>query len=186
MPPKTKKNAPPTTPTPRRGTHKSRNQPQPPPEFNSNIELTSTDDSPAMREIRQMLGSLNTDMATMSYRMDQFQASSVDITAFQPAAAVLSAQPGTRAGVTSSATRSSIDSTRHISQHWPSRMMKLTGRRKLGLRQAGELPVHQVSYDQLILQPYVKSFGLMNTCIPVKASRPNMCPWTPWLLSRGT
>ena len=38
----------------------------------------STDDSPAMMELREMLGSLTTALVTS--RMDQLQASSVDIT----------------------------------------------------------------------------------------------------------
>ena len=74
MPPKSKKNAPPSTP--RSGTHKSRSKPQLPLEFNSNNELTSTDDSPAMKELRQTLGTLTTALAMMSSRMNQIKASS--------------------------------------------------------------------------------------------------------------
>ena len=84
--------------------HTSRSKPQLPPEFNSNNELTGTDDSPALMELRQMLGNLTTALAMMSSRMDQFQASSVDITSAQPMAAVLSAQHGTSPGGNSTAT----------------------------------------------------------------------------------
>ena len=90
MPPKSKKNAPPSTP--RRGTHKSRSKPQPPPEFQSNEELMSTDESSTMMEFRQKLGNLTTALVTMATRMGQFsqgKASQVDTT---------SAQPGTSAG----------------------------------------------------------------------------------------
>ena len=99
MPPKSKKNAPPSTP--RRGTHKSRSKPHPPPEFQSNIELVSMDDSSTMMELRQRLGILTTALVMMASRMDQFdqgKASSVDSTSAQPAAAVLSAQPMTSWG----------------------------------------------------------------------------------------
>ena len=59
-----------------------------------------------MMELRQMLGNLTTALATMSSTMDQFQASSVDITSAQPTVAVLTAQPGTRAGGTTTASAS--------------------------------------------------------------------------------
>ena len=90
MPPKNKKNAPPTTP--RRGMHKPSSKPQLPPEFQSNEELTRMDESSTMMEFRLMLGTLTTALVTMAMRMDQLshdKASKVDIT---------SAQPGTSAG----------------------------------------------------------------------------------------
>ena len=117
MPPKNKKNAP--LSTPKRGTYMSRSKAQPPPEFQSNEELTSTDESSTMMEFRQMLGTLTTALATMGTRMDQFsqdKASQVNTTSAQPGtraggnhpvislqAAVLSAQPGTRSGGNSTA-----------------------------------------------------------------------------------
>ena len=61
-----------------------------------------------MMELRQMLWNLTTALAMMASRMDQLQASSVDITSAQPAAAALSAQPGTRAGGNSTAASSQI------------------------------------------------------------------------------
>ena len=99
MPPKPKKN---TTPaTPKRGTHKSRRKQQPLPEIQSTADLASTDESATMRDFTQTLGDLTTALATMSSRLDQFEQGkdkSVDITSAHPVVAVLSAQPGTRAG----------------------------------------------------------------------------------------
>ena len=99
MPPKSKKNASPVTP--KKGTHKSRRKSQPPPEIQDTEDLASTDESSTMKEFCQTLGDLTTALVTMSTRLDtlsQGQASPVDIPSALPAAAVLSAQPGTRAG----------------------------------------------------------------------------------------
>ena len=63
MPPKTKKNAPPSSPT--RGMHKTRSKPHPPPEFQPNLELTSMDESSSLMEVKQMLGALTSALATM-------------------------------------------------------------------------------------------------------------------------
>ena len=81
MPPKPKKNAPPVTP--KRGMHKSRNKPQPPPEIQSTEDLASMDESSTMTEFTQMLGNLTAALVTMSIHMDKFsqgKASPVDIT----------------------------------------------------------------------------------------------------------
>ena len=89
MPPKSKNNAPPSTP--RRGMHKSRSKPQPPSEFQSNEELTSMDESATMMEFMETLGNLTTTLAIMTSRMDQFSQGKVqvDFTSAQPVAAVL-------------------------------------------------------------------------------------------------
>ena len=69
MSPKSKKNAAPSTS--RRGAHKTRSKPQPPPEFQPNVELTSLDESVALMEVKQTLGTLTTDLATMATKVDQ-------------------------------------------------------------------------------------------------------------------
>ena len=109
MPPKPKKNAP--AASPKRGTHKSRRKQHPPPEIQSTADLASMDERVTMREFTQMLGNLTTALVTMSSRMDQFEqgkAKSVDVISAQPMAAVLSAQPGTRAGGNSTAATSQM------------------------------------------------------------------------------
>ena len=69
MPPKNKKNGP--LSTPRRGTHKTRSKPQPPPEFQPNLELTSMDECSGLMEVKQMLGALITALATMATQVEQ-------------------------------------------------------------------------------------------------------------------
>ena len=109
MPPKSKKNAPPATP--KKGAHKSRRKPQPPPEIQSTEDLSSMDESSTMTEFRQTLGGPTAALVTMSTstRLDTLssgKASPVDITSAHPAVAVLSARPVTRAG--GSATASAL------------------------------------------------------------------------------
>ena len=120
MPPKNKKNAPPSTP--RRGTQKTRSKPQPPPEFQPNHELTRTDESTALMEVKQMLGCLTTALAMMATKVGQLsqgKTSQVATVSAQPGTsaggnplaissqvAVMSAQPGTRAGGNATATAS--------------------------------------------------------------------------------
>ena len=68
MPPKTKQNAPPSTP--RRGRHKNRSKPQPLLEFQPNQELTSPDDSVTLMQVKQMLGTLTTSLATITTQVE--------------------------------------------------------------------------------------------------------------------
>ena len=112
MPPKNKKNAPPSTP--RRGLHNTRSKPQLPPEFQPNLELTSMDESSGLMEVKQMLGALTTALAMMATQVEQLSQGMVSQVAnmsAQPGSraegntaatpsqmALMSAQPGTRAG----------------------------------------------------------------------------------------
>ena len=125
MPPKNKKNAPPSTH--RKGAHKTRSKPHPPPEFQPNHELTSSDESAALMEVKQMLETLTTAQMTMATKVEeqlsQGKASQVASMSAQPGSraggnspaissqvALMSAQPGTRAGGNSTAAASaSID-----------------------------------------------------------------------------
>ena len=138
MPPKNKKNAPPSTP--RRGVHKTRSKLQPPPEFQPNVELMSPDESAALMEVKQTLGTLTTDLMTMAIKVDQLshgKASQVAPLSAQPGTravgnhtatssqmAFMSAQPGTRAGGNLTATASdSMDlhpeqNIRDMVEHW--------------------------------------------------------------------
>ena len=91
MPPKSKKTVSPVTH--RKGTHKSRRKPQPPPEHQDH-DLASQDESSTMQGLRQTLGDITAALVTMSTRLDtlQDQAKSVAV------AAALLAQPGPWAG----------------------------------------------------------------------------------------
>ena len=84
------------------GAHKTRSKRQPPPEFQPNVALKSPDESAALMEVKQTLGTLTTALATMATWVEQLsqgKASQV---------ATMSAQPGTRAGGNSAATPSQM------------------------------------------------------------------------------
>ena len=118
MPPKNKENAP--SSTPRKGMHKTRSKPQPPPEFQPNQELMSTDESTALMEVKQTLGSLTTALVMMATKVEQLsqgKASQVATWSAQPRTrawgnapaissqvVLMSAQLGTRAGGNPTAT----------------------------------------------------------------------------------
>ena len=91
--------------------HKSRRKPQPPPEIQSTEDLASMDESSTMTEFRQMLGNLTAALLTMSTRLDMLspgKASLVDIRSAQPSVAIMSAQPGIRAGCNPTAAASQM------------------------------------------------------------------------------
>ena len=90
MPPKNKKNAPPSTPRKGGGGHKTRSKPQPPSEFQPNQELLSPDDSATLMEVKK--GTLTTVLAAITTQVDYLSQGK----ALQ--AVTLSAQPRTRAG----------------------------------------------------------------------------------------
>ena len=82
--------------------YKSRNKPQPPPDFQPNQELTSLDESATLMKVTQMLGTLTTVLVRMATKMEQLsqgKASQV---------APMSAQPGTRVGGNPPATSSQL------------------------------------------------------------------------------
>ena len=98
MPPKSKKTVSPVTP--KKGTHKSRRKPQPPPEIQDH-DLASREESSTMQEFRQTLGARTAALVTMFTHLDtlsQGQATSVDIPPAQTVAAALPAQPRPWAG----------------------------------------------------------------------------------------
>ena len=66
--------------------------PQLPPEFQPNVELTSPDESVALMEVKQMLGTLTTALMTTATKVDKL--SQGKGSHLVP----MSAQPGTRAG----------------------------------------------------------------------------------------
>ena len=202
MPPKAKKNAPPATP--KRGTHKSRRKPQPPPEIQATADLASMDERDTMREFMQMLGNLTTALAMMSSRIVSLsKARSSQWISHQSNLWQLSRQPslGPGLGATSqppphrwfwcqpslrpgmgppplpvpSASQIWISTsiTGSSTQHWQSPMTQRE-RRKQGLEGELDLLIHRVSYDQLTLQLYIMLSGPMNTCTPLKDSRPCM------------
>ena len=152
----------------------------------------SPDESATLMDVRQMLGTLNTALATITTQVEylsQGKASQV---------APMSAQSGKRDG--GNPTVAPLTSTRSNSsgpwsstalglyapQHWPSLLMRQTGRMKEGSWHPVEAPTPQVSSDQLTLQPLIESFGPMNMCTPLKASLLCMSPCDPWPLSPGT
>ena len=90
MAPKSEKTAPPSTPG--KGAHKSRSKPQPPPEFEPNLELMSPDDSSTLMEVKQMLGTLTTALATITTQVEQLSKGKAS------PVAPMSAQPRTRTG----------------------------------------------------------------------------------------
>ena len=96
--------------------YKTRSKPQVPPEFQRNQELTSPDESATLMEVKQMLGTLTTALATMATKVDQLSQGKAlqwgplsvqpgtrdggNPTAMSSQMANMSAQPGTRAGAT--------------------------------------------------------------------------------------
>ena len=115
MPPKNKTFAPPSTS--RRGTHKSRRKPQPPPEFQP-LELTSTDESSSLIEVKQTLGVLTTALAMMATQVEQLSQGKVS------QVTNISAQPATRAGgIATAGTSTDLLMENHIwnmVEHWVS------------------------------------------------------------------
>ena len=72
--------------------HKTRSKPQPSPEFQPNVEFMSTDESATLMEVKQMLGTLTTTLATMATQVEHLsQGNASQVTK-------MSAQPRTRAG----------------------------------------------------------------------------------------
>ena len=100
------------------GGDKNRNKPQPLPEFQPNQELMSPDDSATLMEVKHMLRTLTTALATITTQVEQLcqgKASQVAPMSAQPwtraggnppaissQVALMSAQPGTRLGATHS------------------------------------------------------------------------------------
>ena len=68
MPPRSKKTAPPSTPM--EGRYKNRSKPQPPPEFQSQQELSSQDDSSTLKDVKKTLGTLPSDLAAITTQVD--------------------------------------------------------------------------------------------------------------------
>ena len=68
MPPRAKQIVPPYTPKKER--HNNRAKPQPPPEFQSQLELSILDDSSILKDVRKTLGTLTTALAAITTHAD--------------------------------------------------------------------------------------------------------------------